>query len=322
MNSYIGYYPVFDMFLALRQNYSDERFRPFNGEMSFIEEHLEDENLKSLGIITNGYLKGIEKLIELKLKTLESGDSLLIDFIDNLKLSFIDNSNTINDEEIYSSYCELIDKYNIDSSFQNDLKNVIKNLWIKVFSTNYNKYNTNIFESISSLKHIKKDKIINFLSDVSDRIEISNGYLTFNVEPAFSIELNKIENIIILPSIYATRNLTFWYSGNNIVFYLAIKKNKIELTEPSDMVLLSTSALNDKTRLKILRYISNKKCTASELAVYFDMNASTISRHLKLFKDVGFIKICSQDKNSIIYEINELKINKALLNIKKFILVE
>ena len=322
MNSFIGYYPVFDMFLALRQNYSDERFRPFNEEMNFIIGYLKDKNLKSLGIITNGYLKSIERLMELKLENLEFGDSLLIDLIDKLNLSFIDNSNIISDEEIYCNYCEIIDKYNNNSTFQNDLKNLIKNLWVKIFSTNYTKYSTNIFESVNNLKNIEKDNLINFLSEVSDRIEIKKKYLTFNIEPPFSIELSKIDNIIILPSIYATRDLTFWYSGNNIIFYLAIKKNKLELLEPSDMVLLSTSALNDKTRLKILRYISNKKCTASELAVYFDMNASTISRHLKLFKDVGFIRIYSQDKNSIIYEINEININKSFFKIKKFILIE
>ena len=42
---------------------------------------------------------------------------------------------------------------------------------------------------------------------------------------------------------------------------------------------------SDKTRLKMLRYMSQENCSASDLANYLDMNASTISRHLKLFMD-------------------------------------
>lgn len=38
MNTKVGYYPLFDMLLALRQLFSIERFKPYNDLMSQIEE--------------------------------------------------------------------------------------------------------------------------------------------------------------------------------------------------------------------------------------------------------------------------------------------
>ncbi len=56
--------------------------------------------------------------------------------------------------------------------------------------------------------------------------------------------------------------------------------------------LKTTSALNDETRLKILRFIDkNGAVCVCDIEAAFDMIQSRISRHLKILKDAGFLKV-------------------------------
>ena len=59
-----------------------------------------------------------------------------------------------------------------------------------------------------------------------------------------------------------------------------------------DIFLKTTSAINDETRLKILKFISayDEVCVC-ELEEAFTMIQSRISRHLKILKEAGFLKV-------------------------------
>jgi ArsR family transcriptional regulator len=59
-----------------------------------------------------------------------------------------------------------------------------------------------------------------------------------------------------------------------------------------DDFLQTIGALNDATRLKILRFIDvNQKVCVCDVETSFDMIQSRISRHLKILKDAGFLKV-------------------------------
>lgn len=56
--------------------------------------------------------------------------------------------------------------------------------------------------------------------------------------------------------------------------------------------LQTASAINDETRVKILYFIYvNKKVCVCEIENAFGMIQSRISRHLKILKDAGFLKV-------------------------------
>ena len=56
--------------------------------------------------------------------------------------------------------------------------------------------------------------------------------------------------------------------------------------------LKQISALNDETRLKILRFITiNKKVCVCDVENSFKMIQSRVSRHLKILKDGGFLRV-------------------------------
>ena len=59
-----------------------------------------------------------------------------------------------------------------------------------------------------------------------------------------------------------------------------------------DIFLKTISAINDETRLKILRFIDeNSEVCVCDIENSFDMIQSRVSRHLKILKEAGFLKV-------------------------------
>ena len=59
-----------------------------------------------------------------------------------------------------------------------------------------------------------------------------------------------------------------------------------------DIFLKSISALNDETRIKLVKFIYKyEKCCVCDLEKSFNMIQSRLSRHLKILKDAGFLRV-------------------------------
>ena len=59
-----------------------------------------------------------------------------------------------------------------------------------------------------------------------------------------------------------------------------------------DIFLKTVGAINDETRIKILRFIDeNDEVCVCNIENSFDMIQSRISRHLKILKEAGFLKL-------------------------------
>jgi ArsR family transcriptional regulator len=59
-----------------------------------------------------------------------------------------------------------------------------------------------------------------------------------------------------------------------------------------DVFLKSVSALNDETRVLILRFLDvNGECCVCDLQASLEMIQSRLSRHLKILKDAGFLRV-------------------------------
>jgi len=59
-----------------------------------------------------------------------------------------------------------------------------------------------------------------------------------------------------------------------------------------EVFLKSVSALNDETRVLILRFIdANVKVCVCDMQESLDMIQSRLSRHLKILKDAGFLRV-------------------------------
>ena len=59
-----------------------------------------------------------------------------------------------------------------------------------------------------------------------------------------------------------------------------------------EIFLKTVSALNDETRVLLLRFIDQYgECCVCDLQNSLDMIQSRLSRHLKILKDAGFLKV-------------------------------
>lgn len=59
-----------------------------------------------------------------------------------------------------------------------------------------------------------------------------------------------------------------------------------------DVFLKTAGAINDETRIKILRFINTfGEVCVCDLENSFDMIQSRISRHLKILRDAGFLRV-------------------------------
>jgi ArsR family transcriptional regulator len=64
-----------------------------------------------------------------------------------------------------------------------------------------------------------------------------------------------------------------------------------------DMFLKSVSALNDETRIRLLKFINtNGKVCVCDLEKSFDMIQSRLSRHLKILKEAGFLDLSREGR--------------------------
>lgn len=59
-----------------------------------------------------------------------------------------------------------------------------------------------------------------------------------------------------------------------------------------DVFLKTVSAVNDETRVKILNFIASRdEVCVCDVEREFDMIQSRVSRHLKILKEAGFLKV-------------------------------
>lgn len=64
-----------------------------------------------------------------------------------------------------------------------------------------------------------------------------------------------------------------------------------------EIFLQTISAVNDETRIKLLRFIDEHGAVCvCELEAAFGMIQSRISRHLKILKDAGFLRVERQGR--------------------------
>lgn len=64
-----------------------------------------------------------------------------------------------------------------------------------------------------------------------------------------------------------------------------------------EIFLKTISAVNDETRLRILSFIdTNKEVCVCDVENSFEMIQSRVSRHLKILKEAGFLKVQRRGK--------------------------
>lgn len=290
---------MLDTVLAIRQIFSVERFKPFCSSVESIDSKLPSEDKEAINLIaslTQDWLDVIENIIDMTMEGIISPEEMFIRAYKDPKCLFGANG-------------------------EDYMVTLLSNIWYNYCFIEISKYHKKIGQKAMEIScRTSKEELMSYILGLSDRIEKGeNNTIRFNIKPELNVHLDDIENIIVMPSVFSSRNVVFWYSGNTFLFYIALDSKSMTLEEPSDMLMLRTLAFNDKTRLKMLKALTESALSVNEIAEKMNVNASTASRHFKVFKDVGFVDIQSQEGNSIYYRINEKEIKKAMESIYNYI---
>lgn len=304
MNKIIAYYPILDMLLAFRQIYTSERFKPYVNAMEVLSGKIssqEKDMITDMGEKTDGWLGVMEKFIELSCIGMVSPEEMIVKI---------------------TKQPEILVNSKIPHDITIGLAALIKTMWRNYFGSEAGRYGKSTLDKVLAISEsIEEQGLMDFILNTSDRMEkCGEKALKVHIKPEHIIHIDKVQTAIVMPSVYASRRLTFWYNGNSYLFYVSLDTFSYDNIEPSDMLLLKTLAFNDRTRLKMLKLLAGRSYSTNEMADRLNMNASTVSRHFKVFKDAGFVDISSQEGNFIYYSLNLEEIRNSFKDMLNYII--
>jgi len=277
----IGYYPVLDAALALRQAFESIRFQPFNPVMEAIAERFtpaQRAELEALGERTGGWLQVLGALLEREAPGLLGLEEGL------LRLE----------------------------AAQEPALTMVAQVLRGGISTEASRRARNLQEATAAIhRGVQAAGVWDYVLGLSDRVaRARSGEYVFRIKPEMRVREAEVARIVLTPSLVATRRLTFWRNEETVLFCVSGGAAPAP-EEPSDGLLLSALAVGDRTRLRMLRRLAEQPCSNLEMAEFLGVNPSTASRHFKLFKDAGFVEV-REDAGRTEYELAPVALATAL----------
>lgn len=143
-----------------------------------------------------------------------------------------------------------------------------------------------------------------YVKEMHPNITFKDGFLTFQKEPDFSINIKNISEVSINLSVFIGSSLAVniigskLYLTKNLGFQSAITASPV----PTDLVNI-TKACSDETRLKMLKIFWNGQATTQSLSEILHLSPSAISLHIKQLKAANLID-SYKDGKFVYYYIN------------------
>jgi DNA-binding transcriptional ArsR family regulator len=312
----IGYYPVLDAALVLRQAYEPVRFSPFNPAMQGIQDRLsaaEQLQVEEIGKATDGWLSILGTLLEpgaAGLKGAEEGLTQLahepqgaLPLARKKPFQGMGRKSSVPAESSIEAASRLLGR--------------ILRTGIAPEAARRSRCLLEASEAIA--RGMKEAGPWSYLLSISDRLQRTRtGEIAFRIKPEFRMKEADVERMVVTPSLIATRRLTFWRNGGTLLFLVASSAPG-NMSEAPDGLLLTALAVGDRTRLRMLRRLAEGPATNLEMAEFLGMNPSTASRHFKVFKDAGFVELREGPDGRADYELMPEGVEAGLQAIAAFI---
>lgn len=284
----IGYFPVLEAALALRQSYDSVRFSPFNPAMQGIQDRLspvERAQVEEVGTATDGWLAVLGILLEDGAAGLKGPEEGLMQLahMPQVALPF----------QARGPF-EGLGRISVlpGAGVVEDAGALLAQVLRSGIAPEAARKSRCLLEAAGAIAQgVKEAGPWPYLLGISDRLQRArSGELVFRIKPEFRLREEEVRRLVITPSLVATRRLTFWRNGPTLVFFVASSAPSAP-DDPPDGLLLAALAVGDRTRLRMLRRLAEGPCTNLEMAEFLGVNPSTASRHFKVFKDAGFVEI-------------------------------
>ena len=310
----IGYFPVLEAALALRQAFEPVRFSPFNPAMQGIHDRLGAEaraQVEELGEATDGWLSVLGVLLEPESAGLKGVEEGLLQLAREplaalpllAKGSFpgMGRVSRIPAEPAALAAGALLAR--------------VLRTGIAPEAARHTRVLLAASEAIA--RGVREAGLWPYLLGISDRFRLTrDGELVFRIKPEFRLREQEVDRVVVAPSLVATRRLTFWRNGRSLVFFLSAAAPACP-DDPPDGLLLTALAVGDRTRLRMLRRLAHGPCTNLQMAEFLGVNPSTACRHFKVFKDAGFVEL--REGGRAEYELAPEGVDAAFRAIQDFI---
>jgi len=138
----------------------------------------------------------------------------------------------------------------------------------------------------------------------------------------FGMEL-EIEELVLVPSYWITPLIVYRQLSSQKGIFLFGGRSETDSLVPGDQVpdamLQTLKTLADPTRLRILRYLSEKTMSPSELAKRLRLRASTVTHHLNTLRLAGLVYLTLEDKHKKLYATRDEAIHRTYMTLQSFI---
>ena len=300
----MGYFPVLDAALALRQGFDSVRFQPYNPVMeSIVGRFLANERIQveEVGAVTRGWLWVIEGLLDPQAAGLLGLEEGLLR-IEHESRSVPDEGRRI--PETVLETARLLLARTLRTAIAPEASRRAHHLLDVTTAIN---------------RGIQTSGVWEYLLGLSDRLyREKSGEFVFRIKPELRVREEEVTRVIVMPSLVVSRRMSFWKSGSTLLFFVSTA-SPTPVDDPPDSLLLSALAVGDRTRLRMLRHLAEQPSTNLEMAGFLGVNPSTASRHFKLFKDAGFVEVRAGVGGRTEYELAPEAVATALEAIVAFI---
>ncbi len=156
----------------------------------------------------------------------------------------------------------------------------------------------------------------------ADRLPFDELIETLSRGLRFGMKL-EIEELVLVPSYWITPLIVYRQLSDHKGLFLFGGRAETDSLVPGDQVpdamLQALKTLADPTRLRILRYLSEKTLSPSELAKRLRLRASTVTHHLNALRLAGLVYLTLEDKNKKLYATRDEALHKTFSTLQAFI---
>lgn len=161
-----------------------------------------------------------------------------------------------------------------------------------------------------------------FICRFSDRVSVAGDgdAIILHWGKGMRVPLADLQAIWFVPSAFCPRRLMFYRLGSvQIFFYDPLHAEPAVVAEAPESLMLGFSALADTTRLRLLGLIAQEAVPAQEMARRLGVNASSISRHLRVLVEAGLVGRERQEGKFVIYGIQGERIDELSDHLKAYL---
>lgn len=134
------------------------------------------------------------------------------------------------------------------------------------------------------------DTPMHYLSSLHPDLLVENGKIVFKKDPPFEMAIKDIKTLVLKPSIFVGSTLSGNIVQDKLTITLNLNFHTVKTSNPiSDSVADVVAALNDPTRLRIIKVLWNCDAATKDLAEILSISPSTASLHLKQLKTAGLV---------------------------------